>query len=280
MSHRISSIALFGLVLGVAACSAKNDAPIDTNASLSAFRNPTGSFTKETGAEAFSGYGAEKKESGKISRPGASSGTSRTQGIRLMNTARTAEGSCGEGQKCACPGGGTLVYQAEQSSVGAAAHFQFDSCIDENGSGFDGEAVVIVANQPILGIAKAAKSTTQAGEENVFFAAKGTAIEDGTTLDLEFALLVEAGYTLLAVEVADGKIVVGSAPDGSWFVKAKQGSFHCSSSKGKMICTSDESGEEIDLDAPSASEENASGSSVGEDEEPLPEEEDGEEEEP
>lgn len=245
MQNRFAVVRVLGLGLALAAvaCSAESKEPVSADESLAAFRNPTGSFGKENGAAALSGFDAEKSESGKVNRPGASSGTSRTQGIRVMNGALGAEATCAEGQSCACPGGGSIVYRAEQSSIGAAAHFAFSNCVDDEGAGFDGEAVVAVAKQPILGLAKTA--TTPVTSDNIFFAAKGTAFDKTTRIALEFALLHEAGYTLLAVQVADGKIVIGSAPDGTLVIKAKQGTFHCGSAAGGYTCKGDETGEEI-----------------------------------
>jgi hypothetical protein len=175
-----------------------------------------------------------------------------------MNTAQNGQAACAEGQSCACPGGGSLVYQAEQSKAGAAAHFTFDSCVGDDGMGFDGEAVAVVSSKPILGLAKPGSSA--------LFAARGTVFDKTNKIDLEFALLTEGGYALLAVEVGDGKIVIGSTPQGSIVVIAKQGTFHCSGG----TCKGDDTGEEIEVGSAATANVPSSDDPPAAEEDPLP----------
>jgi len=258
-------------VLSTTGCSSSEDSgrTVSADSALDTFQNPTGSFDKSNASQAFSGFRSEKSESGKVSQPGAggggSSGTSSKQSLKLLTRTLDAKSQCTEGQTCACEGSGSFVLTAEQSKAGQAAHITFDKCLDKDGSGFDGEALLVVSSQPILGISSEAASssapatgngTNAAADKNILFAAKGTAYEASQSLELEFALLQESGYMLLAIQVPDGKIVIGvNSRNGDAFVKAKQGTWVCKAGKaGKgYACSSTSGGEEVDIEDADAS---------------------------
>ncbi len=296
LSAFVAAVTLSTLAIG---CTNESTDSVNTDSAIDAFQNPTGSFDKSTGADAFSAFKAEKSESTKVSQPDGKSGVG-TQSIRLMTRTLDAKTSCAEGQSCACAAGGSFSYQLEESKVGKAARFQFNKCVGESNSGFDGQAIILVTSKPILGIEKATakktstkkptgglseaddSSSSASLDQNVLFAAKGTAIEGQQKTALEFALLSEAGWTLLAVQVKDGKIVIGVAPNGNAFVKAKQGTWYCSPGTAKGYVCKSETGEDLEVeDAEQASVDEESDASETEtdigSEDGLPEEEDADE---
>lgn len=256
-------------------CSNETSDSVDATSALDSFQNPTGSFTKETGGQALSSYKSEQAESSKVNRPGGGSGGTKTQSLRLLSKTLDSKASCNEGQACACVGGGSFTYTLEQTKAGQAARFQFDKCVGDDNGGFDGQAILLVTQKPLIGIdgparnkpAPPAKSGSSeegglteaddgstsggpSGEDNLLFAAKGTAIEGNRRTPLEFALAYEQGYTLLAVEVKDGKVIVGLSPNGTVFVKAKQGTWVCTPSLSRGYqCKSAEGGDDVEIDA-------------------------------
>jgi hypothetical protein len=262
----MTKIVFSGLVLltaavgmgGMMGCSSSEQSTrtVSADDALTTFQNPTGSFNKDNASQAFSGFRSEQSESGKVSTNGAAGGGStKTQSLKLLSRTLDAKASCAEGQTCACATSGSFVYTAEQSKAGAAAHIQFDKCVSEDGSGFTGEAVLVVTTNPILGVE--ADGPVAAGDDkNLLLAARGEAFDATQSIKLEFALLHEAGYTLLAIQVPDGKIVIGVAPSGNAFVKAKQGTWVCKAGKGKKgyACASvSGGGEEVDVEDADAS---------------------------
>ncbi len=266
--------------LSTTGCSSEQGT-VSTDQALDAFQNPTGSFTKDNGNSAFSGYRSEKSESGKVATPGASSSSgTKTQSLRLLSHTLDAKSQCVEGASCACEKSGSFVYSIEQTKLGSGYHFEFDKCVNADGSGFDGKALLVATSQSILGIqdsgsqsaepsqssasdstsdtgssmgleeADSSSSTPAAdGSKNILFAAKGTASQGSQSLAVEFALVQEAGYTLLAIDVADGKIVIGVAANGNAFVKAKQGTWICKPGSAKgYTCKSTSGAEDVAVD--------------------------------
>ncbi len=271
-----------------AACSSAPAERTDADSTLASFKNPTGSFSKETAGSAFSGYKSEQGESGKVQAPGVSNGASSPQSMKLLARTLDAKSQCNEGQTCACPTSGSFVYGLEQSSSGQALRATFDKCIDESGSGFDGEVLFLATSKPLLGIALKApaksklvgpggakqpttpapstgssggsdsgglkeanpgsSTTPTSGAENYLFVAKGTAIEARQSTPIEFAIVSEAGYLVASVSVPDGNVVVGMAPDQTIFVQAKQGSWVCTPSASRYTCKGDGQVEDLDLD--------------------------------
>jgi hypothetical protein len=245
--------AAIGLTSAVGCSSSESSRTVSADDALTTFQNPTGSFSKDNASQAFSGFRSEQSESGKVGTGGVagSGGSTKTQGLtKFMTRTLDAKASCAEGQSCACEVSGSFSYTAEQSKAGAAAHIKFDKCVNKE-AGFTGEAVIVVTSNPILGIERDSSSPTTASDKNLLFAAKGEAFDAKQSVNLEFALLHESGYTLLAIQVADGKIVIGVAPNGNAFVKAKQGTWVCKAGKGSKgyACSSTSGGgEEVDVE--------------------------------
>jgi hypothetical protein len=282
MKTSAMSLALVALVASVNAACADAVHDDDVDSALEAFRHPTGTFSKENGSSAFSNYRSEQSESSKVNTPksGESSGTSSSQSVRLLAKTVDSQAKCSEGQSCPCDAGGSFVYSQLQRSEGLALRFKFDDCLSADKTGFAGEAVLFMTDKALLGDDAARSSSSSSSSsssgapkktgslfgnskplampstepKNMFLAARGNAIEGSKRTPIEFALIKEGEFVLLAVEVPDGKIVIGIASDRSAFVKAKQGTFLCQP-KGKegYACKSTNGGEELDVDADTAS---------------------------
>jgi hypothetical protein len=294
-------VAAAALGVASAACSSAPAERTDADSTLASFKNPTGSFSKENAGSAFSGYKSEQGESGKVQAPGVSGGTSNTQSMKLLARTLDAKSQCTEGQTCACPTSGSFVYGIEQSKSGQSLRATFDSCIDESGSGFNGEVLFLATSRPLLGIALKApaksklvgpggakqpttpapsgggatggglqeanpgsSSGAQASAENYLFVAKGTAIEGRQSTPIEFAVVSEAGYLVASVSVPDGNVIVGMAPDQTIFVQAKQGSWVCTPNGSRYTCKGDGQVEDLELDdASTATASNSDAPSAG-----------------
>jgi hypothetical protein len=272
-------VAIVALASSAVACSssAGNTDEVDTASALSSLRTPTGSFSEQTAGKAFGSYRSGRANSSKISTPGASLGSdsagTKKASIRLLDNASV---SCGGGQACACPNGGSLSYAAEQNADGTAIKVSFESCGFDDGWGFDGKAVLLASKKSLLGtpVAPAAAPASDPtgtgavggatfGSEyvSILLAAKGTISNDANKLTLEFALLAEAHYAFLAVQVADGKVVLGLSDDGHAIVKSKEGTWTCNTTGSGWTCTSDsgksmtvteEASSDTSADAPTA----------------------------
>jgi hypothetical protein len=259
-------VAIVALATSALACSSSSGSgdEVDTATALASLRTPTGSFSEATAGKALGGYRARRADSARVSTPGAtvggeSAGT-KTASIRLLDKAKV---SCGGGQSCACPNGGSLSYTAESNADGAAIKVSFDACGFEDGWGFDGKAVLLASKKSLLGTpaapatpaipaaadgTSASSDTTGTGAAGTSFgneyvsilvAAKGVASNGGNRLELEFALVAEAHYAFLAVQVADGKVVIGVSDDGRAIVKSKEGTWTCTTTSSSWTCTSD-----------------------------------------
>jgi hypothetical protein len=248
-----AALPLLLATLGALGGCTEKDSTVDLDRALESLRNPTGSFTRDTGSGAFSGYKSEQAESSRVDRPGAGSGSASTQSMRFLTRTLDAKAQCTEGQACACATSGSFTYKQAPSNEGTALHFTFDACKSAEGNTFDGEAMVLSTTKPLLDVEAKTPTKTKlepaAGEPNLLMTAKGTASDGNQSIALEFALIYEAGYTLLAVEVADGKIVVGVAADGSGFVKAKHGTWSCTPKTKGYDCVSTDGGETVDVEA-------------------------------
>jgi len=286
-------VAIVALASSAVACSSSsgNTDEVDTGSALSSLRTPTGSFSEQTAGKAFGNYRSGRANSSKISTPGATVGSdtagTKMASIRLLSN---ASASCGGGQACACPNGGSLTYSAEQNADGAAIKVSFDACGFEDGWGFDGKAVLLASKKSLLGTpvapatpaavpgatgaaaASADNGTAAVGSSfgseyvSILLAAKGTASEGANKLQLEFALVAEAHYAFLAVQVADGKVVVGVSDDGHAIVKSKEGTWTCNttsnttgsgwtctSDSGKSMTVTEDASSDTSADAPAAS---------------------------
>ncbi len=286
MKTTTAFVALVVLASSAVACSSSNGNAndIDTGTALSSLRTPTGSFSEVTAGKAFGNYRSDRANSSKISTPGASVGSdsagTRTASIRLLDS---AQASCGGGQACACPNGGSLTYGAEKSADTEAIKVSFDTCGFEDGWAFDGKAVLLASKKSLLGgvvpaadvpssgsgTGSATGSTGAAfGSEyvSILLAAKGTVSKGVNRLELDLALVAEAHYAFLAVQVADGKVVVGVSDDGHAIVKSKEGTWTCNtvsnatgngwtctSDSGKTITATEEAGDSASASGATAS---------------------------
>jgi len=292
MKTTIALVALVALASSAVACSSSNgnSNDIDTGTALSSLRTPTGSFSEATAGKAFGSYRSNRANSSKISTPGATVGSdsagTRTASIRLLDNAAA---SCGGGQACACPNGGSLTYGAEKTADTEAIKVSFDGCGFEDGWAFDGKAVLLASKKSLLGGLVPASSVPASGAASgsdtgagsaigsagaafgseyvaILLAAKGTVSKGVNRLELDLALVAEAHYAFLAVEVGDGKVVVGVSDDGHAIVKSKEGTWTCNtvsnttgngwtctSDSGKTITATEEAG-----DSASASDDTAS----------------------
>jgi hypothetical protein len=275
-SALVALVALGSLSMGCSASPSNgkkgSGAGPSTSSAVSALRTPTGTFSKATAASAFAGYRAKRADSDHVSAPapgggggGASTASIRT--VRLLDRA-TSSGGCAEGESCACPNGGTMEYASESSADGQLVEVSFDACGFEDGTSFDGEAVVLASTKSLLGDAASAPaaeppasgdgsglkeaSDPGAGAQGevvaLLLAAKGTMTDGGRHEPLEFALLTEAHYAYLAVNVADGSVVIGLGEDGTAVVHAKDATWTCKSGSAGYACTS-EKGESLEVAA-------------------------------
>ena len=252
-----------------ASSSSSSKSDVDTGSALSQLQNPTGSFSQENAGTAFGNYRSKRADSAQVTAPGASSGTSNTASIRLLDKATASGSSCQQGEACACPNGGSLTYSGSNTADGQLVKVSFDSCGFEDGFGFDGKAALLLSNKSLLGLADSSSSAAAtpprapAGSADntggvqdapsaapdtgsatssavaVLLAAKGTASYGAKKLALEFALVTESHYAFLAVKVSDGAIVIGVSDSGEAIVKSREGTWKCHSGTGGWSCTSD-----------------------------------------
>lgn len=294
----VAALVTFAVANTVACSSA--DRSTDADSTLSAFKNPTGSFTKETGASAFSGATTKQSQSGKVNAKTGSNGGSSTQSKSIRILADKTQAACQEGEACKCEGGGTATYKKQSTKLGLQVDFTFADCFDAEGGGFSGEAMLLASEKPLLGLGsesgakEPSSGKAPAGSANgsddmgtnaikpkgglteaqndqpqgkeinaqaLLLAARGEVISGKQRENVEFAILSEAGYTLVAVEVKDGSVVVGFAPNGTAIVRSKEGSWTCRPQSNGYQCKADGSGEALEV----ASSEGSSKSSASND---------------
>ncbi|HSO40277.1 MAG TPA: hypothetical protein VLT33_47455 [Labilithrix sp.] len=247
---------------------------VNTGTAISGLRSPTGTFSKASASSAFAGYRSKRADSQHVSAPvpngggaggGASTASIRT--VRLLDQA-TSGGACAQGQDCACPTGGTMAYESEQTSDGQLVSVRFDACGFEDGTKFDGDAIVLASTKSLLGAASDAPAKeasppasgdgsglkeasdpgagASGGIVALLLAAQGTATVGGQTEAIEFALLTEEHYAFLAVSVPDGSLVIGVGEDGNAVIHAKDATWKCKNASAGWSCTS-ESGESLEV---------------------------------
>jgi len=177
MIRPLAFAALAALATTSIACSSSTSGEegqtVDTGSALTTLRSPTGSFSAATAGKAFGGYRTQKADSQRVSAP-TSGGSVGTRSIRLLDR---ASGSCGQGQACACPNGGSMTYAAESNADGQMVKVRFASCSFEDGFGFDGNALLLVSNKSLLGYASEAASAPKAPSTG----SGGTGSSTGTT---------------------------------------------------------------------------------------------------
>jgi hypothetical protein len=247
----------FTLGASTLACSSESSGGrVDTGTALSSLRSPTGTFDKSNATSAFAGFRDQRERSSNVAgaQPAGRAQTgSSQQGLRILNTAASLEANCSEGQTCACPGSGSASWSHESTAEGEVVRMSFAQCVFEDGDAFDGEAVVLASKEPLLGLERETGGAfgdtgDLGGYASLLIAANGDMTHQGKTMALQFALLMEAGYTLLSVEVPDGSVVIGIAPSGKVIVMAKNETWTCAATAGAYACTSS-SGEQLDVEA-------------------------------
>jgi hypothetical protein len=248
------------------ACTNDDNKPSQSaNAALDAIQTPTGTFDANNASGAFGKYGSDKTASSGLSSTGGGSGSSSTQArTQLRFLAEGAGGSCTEGASCACEGGGSFVYKRETTDYGPAIQAQFDGCTFADGSGFSGDMVLLASDKPLL---KDDSFGDVDGKKSVLLAADGTFSSAKESVKANVVLLEERGVDYLAIEVSDGKIIIGvRESDGVAVVYAKDTLWVCTPSAGKYSCEDQNDGKKLDTskspDATSSAKE-GSGASNG-----------------
>lgn len=277
-------VAVIALASSAVACSANEETnEVDSSSAISALKSPTGTLTRESAGKAFGGYRVQRAESSKVSAGAKNGGGIGVESIKVLDQASSNAGQGQDGSQ-ACPAGGTMTYQAEQSAEGALVKVKATACAFDDGFSFDGNMILLASKKSILGLSaeesappsksgsSSSKGGTPSNDEDydgegygdsmdgvsssdssgmgsgvvaLLIAAKGTASYGAKKTPLEFALLAEAQYAFLAVKVADGSIVIGMRDDGRAVVRTKNGTWNCSESGSRWSCTSDK-GEKLE----------------------------------
>lgn len=237
------------LAMGCSSTSGSSSRVGTASSALSIFREPTGTFDVSSGKSAVASMWAQKQQGSSLQQtPGAAGLATQsmkplTDALGSSNDGTASSGSsCAEGATCACAGGGSFSYRREASSEGQAARISFSDCRGASGAGFDGEALVVVSQTPLLVDDRLPKATSG---ESVLFAAEGAALEGSARKDVTLAILVQSNVLLVAVDVPDGKVVLGALSDGRIVVRAKNASWTCAPSAASYTCTAEGSGETI-----------------------------------
>jgi hypothetical protein len=220
-----------------------------TTSALATFRKPTGTFNASTSKSAIASMWQQQQQGGKLQGQTGGGGGTATRAIRPLADSLSSgdEGgpACAEGARCSCEAGGSFSYQHEAADEGKAVRIAFSECMSSDGSGFDGEALVLVANKPLLDDPKLPKATSA---QSVLLVAEGNAIEGKERQKVGLALLAQSNVVLVAVEVEDGTIVLGAMSDGTIIVRSKDASYTCAPGKSSYTCKDDASGETIVVD--------------------------------
>lgn len=145
-------VAVVALASSAVACSAEEATnEVDSNSAISALRSPTGTLTRESAGKAFGGYRQQRAESSKVSAPAKNGGGLGVESIKVLDQASSNAGQ-GQGGSQACPAGGTMSYQAEQSADGALVKVKATACAFEDGFSFDGNMILLASKKSILGL--------------------------------------------------------------------------------------------------------------------------------
>ena len=248
-----SSLALF-------ACTSTDDKPAKSpSAAVDSIQNPTGTFDANNAGSAFSKYDSGKSASSGLagtggggSAAGGTSGSSSTQSLHVLaGKVQTSSSSCSEGSSCACDGGGTFSYQRQTTDYGPALTASFDQCVFDDGDGFSGDLLVLVSDKPLLQGDKASIGTDAAADKSLLLAADGMFSSPSKSVRAEVVFLAERGVDYLAVDVDDGRIVIGvRASDGLAVVYAKDTTWTCTAVAGAAgaayTCVDQTSGKKVD----------------------------------
>ncbi|HEY8078159.1 MAG TPA: hypothetical protein VIF62_28725 [Labilithrix sp.] len=257
--NRNAFIALAAVSLELFACTNQDDKPSQSpGAALDAVQNPTGSFGADNAGDAFSKYGSDKKSSSGLASTGGGSsagGSTTTQSYRLHILAGNVQSTaCEEGAKCACPSGGSFTYQKQNSDYGPALSASFDSCVFDDGNGFSGDMLLLQSDKPLLKSDKADVGTDAASDASLLLAADGTFTNGSDSIKADVVFLHERSVDYLAVEVKDGKIVIGvRETDGLAVVYAKDTTWVCKpDASANYDCQEQSSGQKVSASKPSS----------------------------
>ncbi len=237
------------LVVGsLVACTNPDDKPAKSaGAALDSIQNPTGTFDSSNAGSAFSRYGSDKNaSSGLAGTGGGSGGSSSTQSLHIL--ADQVQGSsCAEGASCACDAGGSFTYSRQSTDYGPAIQASFDKCVFNDGNGFSGDMLLLASDKPLLKSDAAGVASDTATGKSLLLAAEGTFTKGSDSVKADVVFLQERGVDYLAVEVSDGKIVIGvRESDGLAVVYAKGTTWVCKpDASSDYTCQEQSSGQKV-----------------------------------
>ena len=203
------------------------DASKSAGVAIDTIQTPTGTFEADNASGAFGGYDTNRNaSSGFTNTGGGTGGSSSAQSLHVLSN--TVQGSaCREGATCACDGGGSYTYERQSTDYGPALQATFDDCILSSGTGFSGDMVLLASDKPLLKSDQLLEDSTADGKSAVL-AAQGTFTVQSKTIDASVVLLSERGVDYLAVDVPDGRLVIGRrSSDGLAVVYAKDTTWVC-----------------------------------------------------
>jgi hypothetical protein len=252
----------------VACTNPDNKPATNAGSALDTIQKPTGSFGSNNAGDAFGSYDNNKNaSSGLAGTGGGAGGSSSTQtkgNLRVLSN-QVRSGTCNEGSSCACEAGGSFTYSRQSTDYGPAIQASFSNCQFADGNGFNGDMILLVSDKPLLQSDKAqiASDTTAGSGKSVLLAAEGTFTAPSEKIDAEVVFLEERGVDYLAVDVADGKIVIGvRQSDGLAVVYAKDTTWICQGDANALYtCQEQSSGQKVSASKSGGSSSGSSGSS-------------------
>ncbi len=238
-----SAVALFALS-SVFGCSSADKGGVAASSSeaLATIQNPTGTFDKNNGSQAFAGYKSNKRSSSGVASSGGGGGSSAggttAQSIKFL---ANQTGNCNQNQACACPGGGTVTAAVERTNDRVELSLEMSACVFESGDSFDGKALLVQSQKGLIDDSKlpATARVSSADGTSSLLAMDGDATVAGKAQHVKLVLLEQHGWVYLSVEVPSGSLVIGVGADGTAVVKAKDTSWTCASSSKGYSCKSD-----------------------------------------
>ena len=260
----VSAIAFVALS-SVVGCSSTDKGGVAASSSeaLASIQTPTGTFDKTNGSQAFAGYQKNKQSSSGVASTGgaSSAGGTTAQSIKFL---ANQTGNCSQNQACACPGGGTVTAAATRTNDRVELSLDMSACVFENGNAFDGRALLVQSQKPLIDdskLPKTAISSSADGEANLL-AMEGDATVGKQKEHVKLVYLEQHGWQYLSVDVPSGSLVIGLGADGTAIVKAKDKTWTCESSSKGYSCKSDGSADDaIEVDS-SASASTSTGSTA------------------
>lgn len=248
-----SAVALFALSSVVGCSSPDKGVATSSSAALAEIQNPTGTFDKSNGSQAFAGYNQNKQSSSSVAGAsgGATAGGTTAQSIKFL---ANQTGNCAQGSSCACPGGGSFQYAAKRTNDSVELSLDMSACVFESGDSFDGNALFVQSQKALVDDSKLPQKSApyDDGLSNLL-AMEGDATVLGKTSHVKLVYLEQHGWVYLSVEVPSGSLVVGVASDGTAVVKAKDKTWTCDYSSHGYSCKSDAGDDAVDVEASSSS---------------------------